>query len=94
VRLDWTPTAITHLRAAYEYVAGDNAAAAEALLDKIFSAVERLQQYPQMGRRGRVDGTRELVIPGTKFVTVYSSGRESVEMLAVFHAARRWPGEF
>jgi toxin ParE1/3/4 len=94
VRLHWTPIAIAHLRAAYEYVAGENVAAGEALVERIFSAVERLEHYPQMGRSGRVEGTRELVITGTPFVVVYSAGRESVEVLAVFHAARRWPEEF
>ena len=94
VTLDWTPIAAADLRAAYEYIAEDNVAAAEALLERIFSAVERLGQYPRMGRGGRVEGTRELVIPGTPFVVVYRTGRDRVEVLAVLHAARRWPEEF
>lgn len=92
--LDWTPVATRDLRAAYEYVAAENVAAAEALLDRIFSAVERLGRYPQMGRTGRVEGTRELVITGTPFVVVYRTGRDRVDVLAVLHAARRWPDEF
>jgi len=46
-----------HLRAAYEYVARENAAAAETLVEQIFAVVERLEQYPRMGR---VEGTRGL----------------------------------
>ena len=91
MRLYWTPIAMGHLRAAYEYVARENAAAAETLVEQIFAVVERLEQYPRMGR---VEGTRELVIAGTAFVVVYRVEAERVEVLAVLHAARKWPEEF
>lgn len=94
VTLVWTPIATRDLRAAYEYVAEDNVAAAERLLDRILSAVEMLEQYPRMGRGGRVEGTRELVISGTPFMVVYRAGRDRVDVLAVLHAACRWPEEF
>ena len=90
----WTPIATGHLREAYEYVAQDNVHAAESLLDRLFSAVEMLQLYPQIGRVGRVKGTRELVIAGTPFVVPYRSRRGRIDVLAVLHAARKWPEEF
>ncbi len=83
-----------HLRAAYEYGARENAAAAETLVEQIFGVVERLELYPRMGRAGRVEGTRELVIAGTPSVVVYRMTAERVEGLAVLHAARKWPEEF
>ena len=81
MRLYWTPIAMGHLRAAYEYVARENAVGAETLVEQIFAVVERLEQYPRMGRAGRVDGTRELVIAGTAFVVVYRVAGERVEVL-------------
>jgi toxin ParE1/3/4 len=92
--LHWTPIAIGHLRAAYEYVTQENAPAADALLERIFSAVEQLSQYPQIGREGRVKGTRELVIAGTAYVVAYRDRRSRIDILAVFHGARKWPEEF
>ena len=92
--LHWTPIAIRHLRAAYEYVAQENATAADALTDRIFLAVEQLTQYPQMGRDGRVKGTRELVIAGTPYVVAYRVRRSRIDILAVFHGSRKWPEEF
>ena len=94
MRLYWTPIAMGDLRAAYEYVARENAAAAETLVEQIFGVVERLELYPRMGRAGRVEGTRELVIAGTAFVVVYRVAAERVDVLAVLHAARKWPEEF
>jgi addiction module RelE/StbE family toxin len=92
--LHWTPIGIWHLRAAYEYVAQENTPAADALIERIFLAVEQFIQYPQIGREGRVKGTRELVIAGTPYVVAYRVRRSRIDILAVFHGARKWPEEF
>jgi toxin ParE1/3/4 len=94
LNLHWTPIAIAHLHAAYDYVAEDSVAAAESLLDRIFTAAEAATRFPQIGRQGRVAGTRELVIAGTPFVVAYRPRRNQIDVLAVFHGARRWPEEF
>ena len=48
---------------------------------------------PALGHPGRLPGTRELVVSGTPYIVPYRvSGRpERVEILRVFHAARRLP---
>jgi plasmid stabilization system protein ParE len=58
------------------------------------SAVERLEQFPQMGRPGRVARSRELVVTGTVFLAAYRMKGESVQILAVLHAKRKWPKGF
>ena len=62
---------MAHLQSAYEYIASDNPSAADRTLEKILDAAEMLERYPNMGRSGRVHGTRELVIPGTPYVLPY-----------------------
>jgi toxin ParE1/3/4 len=47
-----------------------------------------------MGRLGRVPGTRELVIPETPFILPYRIQRDSIEILAVIHGARKWDDRF
>jgi toxin ParE1/3/4 len=47
-----------------------------------------------MGRAGRVAGSRELVVTGTPFVVAYRLKAESLQILAVLHAARKWPRRF
>ena len=94
MKIGWTEVAISHLRAAYDYVAADNPTAAEEVLRRIFSAAEFLVQHPNLGRMRRVEGTRELVITGTPFIVAYRTRRGGVEILAVLHGARKWPGDF
>jgi toxin ParE1/3/4 len=94
VKLRWTDGAVEDLQSAHEYIAADNEKAAAETTDRIVSAVERLEQFPQMGRTGRVTGTRELVVTGTPFIAAYRLKRDSVQVLAVLHAARKWPRKF
>jgi plasmid stabilization system protein ParE len=46
---------------------------------------------PEIGRRGRAPGTRELVISQTPFLVAYRVHNETIEVLRVLHGAQRWP---
>lgn len=91
MRLRWTPLAAGHLESAYEYVARDSPSAAGDTIERIVLAVEVLERYPEIGRKGRVPRTREMVVTGTPFVVAYRVKADKVEILAVLHGARRWP---
>ncbi len=90
----WTTPASEQLVAAYEYVAEDNPRAAEKVANHIWEMVNLLARNPMAGRKGRVSGTRELVIAATPFVVAYRVEKNEVWILAVMHAARKWPKEF
>ena len=61
---------------------------------KIILAVERLEHFPGIGRAGRVEGTKELVIDGTPYVVPYRTKGERIEILRVYHSSRLWPQRF
>lgn len=69
----------------------ENLSAAEKQLDLIKRAVEQLANFPEMGRPGRVYGTRELVIQSTPYIVAYRLKGSIVDILALLHGARRWP---
>ena len=92
--LRWTEGAVEDLQSAHDYLETENPKAAWEAVARIMSAVERLEQFPLMGRSGRVGGSRELVVTGSPFVVAYRLKGESVQVLAVLHAARKWPGRF
>jgi toxin ParE1/3/4 len=94
VRVKWLRTALTNLDAEAEYIARDNPAAAARIVTAIATAVDQLTKYSAMGRPGRVPGTRELVVPDTPFIVPYRIRGNVVEVLRIFHAARKWPSGF
>jgi toxin ParE1/3/4 len=90
VRVRWLRRALANLDAEAEYIAVDDPAAGRVVL-RILRAVDLLKKNPALGRAGRVAGTRELVVAGTPYIVPYRVHGEAVEILRVFHAARRWP---
>lgn len=91
MKIVWTKLAIKDLGRAWDYVALDKPSMADALMEVIARAAESLRAYPNLGRPGRVRGTRELVVVGTPFIIPYRVRSDRIEILAVLHGARRWP---
>jgi toxin ParE1/3/4 len=91
----WSPEAIGDLAALRAYIEQDDPAAAQRVALHIIRNVETLlPNNPEMGRPGRVPGTRELVIPRTPFIVPYRLVGSTIQILRVFHGARRWPEAF
>jgi len=74
-----------------KYIRQDNHAAAVRTVLRILETVEGLLEYPNVGRPGRVPGTRELVVSGTPYIAAYRVRQNVIWILRVIHAARRWP---
>jgi toxin ParE1/3/4 len=88
----WSPEAIEDLASLRAYIAEDNPAAARRVVLQLIQNVEQLLSVnPQIGRAGRVPGTRELVVPGTPYIVPYRVQRATIQILRVYHGARRWP---
>ena len=87
----WSPRAIGHLADRRAYVAREHPDAATRTAMTLLAAVDRLAALPNLGRPGRVSGTRELVVPGTRYVKPYRMRGERLEIIAVFHGRQRWP---
>jgi toxin ParE1/3/4 len=89
----WTKTALANLVAIVEYIEQDNPERAKSFALEIQSKTNSLSEFPDMGRTGRVAGTRELVIH-PNYIIPYRVRGELVEILRVQHVARRWPKRF
>lgn len=94
MRVRWLRVALANLKAEAGYIAEDNPTAADRLVQRIMRAVNLLGKNPAMGRPGRVSGTRELVVGDTPYIVPYRVRANAVEILRVFHAARKWPTSF
>jgi len=94
MKIIWSPQARDDLLGIYRYIAADNPKAARALHDRVVSRVLSLLETPQIGRPGRVAGTRELVIAGTSYIVPYRVRGEVLQILRIYHTAQQWPESF
>lgn len=91
MKLQWMTRARHERAAAIDYIAAESPAAALEQLDQIERQTDMLSQFPEMGRPGRKQGTRELVISRTPFVVVYRVNKDRIEVMRVLHGSQQWP---
>jgi addiction module RelE/StbE family toxin len=91
VKVEWRPLAEADLSEIVRYVASENPIAAYDLHRKIVGHAAILAEHPLIGRPGRIDDTRELVVPRTHYIVAYRLAGETIIVLRVLHTARRWP---
>jgi toxin ParE1/3/4 len=91
VKVEWHPRARVDVIEAIEYIAAENLDAAYRVHDAIAGQIKLLARHPEMGRTGRVSGTRELVVVGTPYLAAYRITGKTVTILRVLHGARKWP---
>jgi toxin ParE1/3/4 len=92
--IQWTQRARRQFLAILDAVLEDNPVAAERVYDAITDSVSRLLTFPEMGRRGRGPGTRELVIASQPYIVAYRIRGQTIHILAVLHGAQKWPDRF
>ncbi len=90
MKLVWTRLAQADRRAIREYIATDDQRAALAMDELFTQKAARLAQLPEMGKPGRVDGTRELVAHRS-YILIYAVKDDHVQVLRIMHTARQWP---
>ena len=91
MKLSWRPAAEMDRGAIFEYVYAANRQAAVDLDGAFDYHTDRLIDFPESGRPGRVHDTRELVVPGSPYILVYRLSLSEVVILRIFHGAQRWP---
>jgi len=89
-RLFWSSNAEADLDTITDYIARDDVMAAIGMRDEIERQIERLREFPLLGREGRLENTRELVVAHTPFVVIYTVN-DAIWLVRVLHGAQRWP---
>ncbi len=70
--IEWSVNAVSDLKAIAEYIERDrDLDTANRVARKIYDAAQSLSRMPHRGRYGRIEDTRELVIPGLPYIMVY-----------------------
>ena len=91
MKLVWTEQAVRDLVELRAYIETDNPGAAADIAKRILQSTGRLLRHPEVGRPGRLRGTRELVIARTRYFIPYRIQRDRIELLRVIHGRRVYP---
>ena len=89
MQVRWLRPALRNLDDEASYIAQDSPQAARLVVQRVLTAVALLAEQPGLGRPGRVPGTRELLVPKTRYIVPYRVRGQFVEVLRVFHTSRR-----
>lgn len=90
MKLAWTRTAHADRKAIREHIAQHAPKAALDLDELISNKAALLLTHPELGRIGRVTGTRELVAH-KNYILIYDLTDNTARVLRVLHTARQWP---
>lgn len=91
MRARFTKTALAELNDILTYIAKDNPVAARAVIEQIEYVVERISEFPAIGRTTEEDGVRIFPIPPFPFLVFYTVRRQEVIIRNVRHAGRDRP---
>ena len=88
----WSDEALDNIDEIFDHIHPNDPAAAGEVLEQIFAAVRVLgnPKLHHIGRPGRWQGTRELVL-SIPYIVPYRVTAEAIEILAVVHTSRQWP---
>ncbi|MGD0570509.1 MAG: type II toxin-antitoxin system RelE/ParE family toxin [Candidatus Sulfotelmatobacter sp.] len=87
----WTDASVRDFTQICDYIEEHrSAAAARRVALSIHRGLDLLTEFPEYGRTGRQQGTRELVFSGLPYLAVYRIHQDAVEIVRIFHGARDW----
>ncbi len=91
VKLRLSPDAeadLTHIR---NTIITENPAAAERVQKSIARAIELIRYFPNLGRQGSIEGTREKPVKSLPYIIVYKIVASDIIILRIYYGAQK-PG--
>lgn len=91
MQLRWTEAAADDLERIAGYLLTHTPSRAQGLVRAVYDAPSDLLTFPNRGRRGKKEGTRELVLAPLPYVVVYKVAGDTIFVVRILHGAQRWP---
>lgn len=92
MRLEWSPLALADREAIFSFTEARSLRSAVVTDERIAATARRLRLFPEIGRHGRMAGTRELIVQGAPLIVVYRIEHHmTIKVLRLLHSSRRWP---
>lgn len=93
MKLRWLRAALADVEAIEDCIPRHDPVRAYEIAQSIRTRSDSLADFPELGRPGRVSGTRELVLVDLPWIVVYRVGRPHIEILRIIHGRQQWPRE-
>jgi toxin ParE1/3/4 len=91
MQVRWTTAAENDLQTIADYLFEKTPEHAARLIREIYSAPSALKSFPNRGRAGKKQGTRELVLSSLPYIIVYQVSSDVLHVVRILHGAQEWP---
>ena len=91
MQLRWTEEAADDLERIADYLLIQAPGRAPKLLRDVYDAPSTLLTFPNRGRPGKREGTRELVLTPLPYIVVYKVLGDVIFVVRILHGAQQWP---
>jgi toxin ParE1/3/4 len=88
MRIRWTPAAAADMQQISDYLREHHPHYRQRTMRKLYETIQSLKAWPQRGRSGAEEGTREILFPPMPYAAVYRITQRSIEILRIYHAAQ------
>ena len=88
--LRWEAEASRQFLDALAYIAAHSPAAAEVLAAEVGDKLSLALRFPEIGRKGRVARTRELVVH-PNYIVIYAVRQRTIDVIRFLHTRQRYP---
>ncbi len=87
-----TRRAEADLQKVFTYISTDGLKPAGVVVTRILQSIAMLEAFPNLGRTGRVRGTRELSVARLPYYVVYRLLSDTeIEVIAILHHRQQFP---
>jgi addiction module RelE/StbE family toxin len=91
MQLRWTEEAAADLERIADYLFENASGQASRIVRTLYEAPEKLLTFPSLGRPGKKEGTRELVLPSLPYLVIYTVSHDTIHVARILHGAQKWP---
>jgi toxin ParE1/3/4 len=91
MQLRWTEEAANDLERIADYLLTHAPDRAPELVRAVYDAPSALLTFPNRGRPGKKEGTRELVLSPLPYLAVYAVHGDVIYVVRMLHGAQKWP---
>jgi toxin ParE1/3/4 len=92
MQVRWTLAASSDLESIANYLFEKTPHHAPRLIREFHNAAANLVRFPNRGRLGKKEGTRELVLRGAPYIVVYKNTGKALFTVRVLHSSQDWRG--